>query len=218
MQRKRNRGRIGRPMKILALCTGTPEKLTGKSYKTGIFKHAVNGAVMIDAEGLVGDAICNRKHHGGVDQAVYIEGSLTLDWWSRELCRPYESGTFGENMVISDLDNRVVSVGDRFLSGDLVLEVTACRIPCATFAARMADPKFVKRYTAAARPGIYCRVIRGGIAEVGTPLEHQPFPGEKVTMPELMETFGRRLSQVDRARYLAAPIHYKLRAMLAAQP
>ncbi|WP_222327513.1 MOSC domain-containing protein [Rhizobium leguminosarum] len=194
-------------MKILALCTGNPERLPGKSYKTGIFKHAVNGAVMIDAEGLVGDAICNRKHHGGVDQAVYVEGSLTLDWWSSELGRPYEAGTFGENMVISGLDNRDVAVGDRFTS-------TACRMPCATFAARMADPKFVKRYTAAARPGIYCRVIQGGVAEAGMPVDYRPFTGEKVTMPELIKTFGRRLSEADRSRYLAAPIHYKLRALL----
>lgn len=204
-------------MKILALCTGNAERLPGKSYKTGIFKHAVNGAVMIDAEGLVGDAICNRKHHGGVDQAVYVEGSLTLDWWTQELGRPYEPGTFGENMVIADLDNRDVAVGDRFVSGDLVLEVTACRIPCATFAARMADPKFVKRYTAAARPGIYCRVIRDGVVKAGMPVDHQPFAGGKVTMPELMETFGRRLSETDRVRYLAAPIHHKLRAMLESQ-
>ncbi|NKM79123.1 MOSC domain-containing protein [Rhizobium leguminosarum] len=203
-------------MKILALCAGNPERLPGKSYKTGIFKHAVNGAVMIDAEGLVGDAICNRKHHGGVDQAVYVEGSLTLDWWGTELGQPYEPGTFGENMVISGIDNRDVAVGDRFTSGDIILEVTACRMPCATFAARMADPKFVKRYTAAARPGIYCRVIQGGVAEAGMPVDYRPFTGEKVTMPELIKTFGRRLSEADRSRYLAAPIHYKLRALLEA--
>lgn len=201
-------------MKILALCIGNPERLAGKNYKTGIFKHAVNGAVMIDAEGLVGDAICNRKHHGGVDQAVYIEGSLTLDWWSSELGRPYEPGTFGENMVISDLDNRDIAVGDRFTSGDLILEVTSCRIPCATFAARMNDQQFVKRYTVAGRPGIYCRVIRGGVAEPGMPVKRQAFIGEKVSMPELMRTFGRRLSVPDRTRYLASPIHYKLRALL----
>jgi hypothetical protein len=38
-----------------------------------------------------------------------------------------------------------------------------------------------------------------------------------VTMPEMMATFGRRLSPDDRARYLAAPIHYKLRDALQAQ-
>ncbi|WP_221148647.1 MOSC domain-containing protein [Rhizobium sp. NZLR8] len=204
-------------MKILALCIGNPERLAGKSYKTGIFKHAVNGAVMIDAEGLVGDAICNSKHHGGVDQAVYLEGSVCLDWWARELGHPINLGTFGENLVIEGLDNRQVAVGDRFMTGELVLEVTSCRIPCATFAARMNDPKFVKRYTQAGRPGIYCRVIANGIVEAGLPVAYAPFSGARVTMPEMMETFGRQLSVEDRQRYLSAPIHYKLRSMLAAQ-
>jgi MOSC domain-containing protein YiiM len=204
-------------MKILAVCVGHAEKLPGKSYKTGINKHPLAGSVMVDAEGLVGDAICNRKHHGGVDQAVYVEGSLTLDWWSAELARTIAPGAFGENIVIDGLDNRLVAVGDRFIAGDLVLEVTSARIPCATFSARMGDPTFVKRYTKAGRPGIYCRVIRGGTATAGEAIEWLPFAGERVTMPEMMATFGRRLSPDDRARYLAAPIHYKLRDALQAQ-
>jgi MOSC domain-containing protein YiiM len=204
-------------MKILAVCVGHAEKLPGKSYKTGINKHPLAGSVMVDAEGLVGDAICNRKHHGGVDQAVYVEGSLTLDWWSAELGRTIAPGTFGENIVIDGLDNQLVAVGDRFIAGDLVLEVTSARIPCATFSARMGDPTFVKRYTKAGRPGIYCRVIRGGTATAGEAIEWLPFAGERVTMPEMMATFGRRLSPDDRARYLAAPIHYKLRDALQAQ-
>ncbi len=204
-------------MKILAVCRGSAERLPGKSYRTGIFKHAVAGGVMIDAEGLVGDAICNRKHHGGVDQAVYLEGSASLDWWASEFGHPVEPGTFGENLVIEGLDNRDVAVGDRFMTGGVILEATSCRIPCATFAARMNDPKFVKRYTRAARPGIYCRVISNGIVEAGMPVDHRPFSGARVTMPEMMETFGRRLSAADRSRYLAAPIHYKLRDLLEAQ-
>ncbi len=204
-------------MKILAVCVGHAEKLPGKSYKTGINKHPLADSVMVDAEGLVGDAICNRKHHGGVDQAVYVEGSLTLDWWSAELGGTIAPGTFGENIVIDGLDNTKVAVGDRFIAGDLVLEVTSARIPCATFAARMGDPTFVKRYTKAGRPGIYCRVIKGGTATAGEAIEWLPFAGERVTMPEMMATFGRRLSPEDRARYLAAPIHYKLRDTLLAQ-
>ena len=204
-------------MKILAVCIGNAEKLPGKSYKTGINKHAISGGVLVDAEGLLGDAICNRKHHGGVDQAVYVEGSLTLDWWSQELGRRIEPGTFGENIVVDGLDNVDVAVGDRFIAGDLVLEVTSARIPCATFAARMGDPTFVKRYTRAGRPGIYCRVIRPGTVTAGEGVEWRQFEGERVTMPEMMATFGRRLSADDRARYLAAPIHYKLRDSLVAE-
>ncbi|NLS01803.1 MOSC domain-containing protein [Rhizobium sp. P32RR-XVIII] len=204
-------------MKIRAVCTGSPQRLPGKKYKTGIYKHAVNGAVIIDGDGLVGDAVCNRKHHGGVDQAVYLEGALTLDWWAEELRRPIDPGTFGENLVIDGLDNRDVSVGDRFIAGDLVLEVTSARIPCSTFAAKMGDPQFVRRYTEAARPGMYCRVIKNGLAEAGTTVEYVPFDGPKITMPELIATFGRRLSSEDKARYLAAPVHFKLRAQLEAQ-
>ncbi|MDM9646871.1 MOSC domain-containing protein [Rhizobium sp. S163] len=204
-------------MKILAVCIGNAERLPGKSYKTGINKHAISGGVLVDAEGLLGDAICNRKHHGGVDQAVYVEGSLTLDWWSAELGQTITPGTFGENLVIEGLDNTMVAVGDRFIAGDLVLEVTSARIPCATFAARMGDPLFVKRYTRAGRPGIYCRVIEPGTVTAGESVEWRRFEGARVTMPEMMATFGRRLSAEDRTRYLAAPIHYKLRDSLLAE-
>ncbi len=50
------------------------------------------------------------------------------------------------------------------------------------------------------------------------PVEYKPFSGATVTMPEMMETFGRQLSAADRNRYLAAPVHYKLRAELEEQP
>ena len=204
-------------MKILAVCIGSAERLEGKSYRTGINKHAVGGAVLVDAEGLVGDAICNRKHHGGVDQAVYVEGSLTLDWWRRDLGVNLPYGTFGENIVIDALDNRDVAVGDRFIAGDLVLEVTSSRVPCATLAARMGDAGFVRRYTAAGRPGIYCRVLKGGAASAGTPVDYRPFAGPRITMPQMLTSFGKPLSAGERDRYLAAPIHHKLRARLEAE-
>jgi len=204
-------------MKIIAVCLGQAEKLVGKSYKTGINKIAVHAPVLVDAEGLVGDAICNRKHHGGIDQAIYIEGSVSLDWWRQDLGAPLAPGTFGENLVIDGLDNREVAAGDRFVIGDVVLEVTAARIPCATFAARMGDPKFVKRYTKAARPGIYCRVISGGFLEAGQPVEYVAYAGARITMPEMMATFGKKLEGEEKERYLSAPIHYKLRAALEEQ-
>ncbi|MBO9096623.1 MULTISPECIES: MOSC domain-containing protein [unclassified Rhizobium] len=204
-------------MKILAVCTGNAEKLPGKSYKTGINKHPVSGAVMIDENGLIGDAVCNRKHHGGPCQAVYVEGSLTLDWWARELGQPVPPGLFGENVVIDGLDNTSVAVGDRFVAGDLVLEVTSPRIPCATFAAKMGDPKFVKRYMNAGLPGIYCRVLKPASLSSGTGVEYRPFEGERVTMPEMMKTFGRKLSPKDRERYLSTPLHKQFREKIEAQ-
>ncbi len=203
-------------MKILAVCLGRPEILPGKKYKTGINKLAIQGPVMVDAEGLVGDAILNRKHHGGVDQAVYIEGSLDLDWWEAELGRDLAFGTFGENLVIEGLESAMLAAGDRLAIGEVLLEITSARIPCATFAAKMGEPTFVKRYTRAARPGAYARVLQGGMVEAGQSVEFKPWSGDRVTMREMMATFGRRLSDTDRARYLAAPVHYKVKDAIRA--
>jgi len=203
-------------MKILAVCLGRPEILPGKKYKTGINKLAIQGPIMVDAEGLVGDAILNRKHHGGVDQAVYIEGSIDLDWWQAELGRDLPYGTFGENLVIEGLESAMLAAGDRLAIGEVLLEVTSARMPCATFAAKMGDPTIVKRYTRAARPGAYARVLQGGMVEAGQSVEFTPWTGDRVTMREMMATFGRKLSETDRARYLAAPVHYKVKDAIRA--
>lgn len=201
-------------MKVLAVCRGAAETLAGLRYKSGINKTSVGGPVMVDAEGIVGDRICNRRHHGGIDQAIYIEGSLTLDWWREELGRPLPAGTFGENLVIDGLDNRDVAVGDRLYVGDIALEVTAPRIPCATFAAKMGDPKFVRRYAAALRPGIYCRVIAGGMLEAGEPVTYQSYDGPRVLLPALMFAIANRPDDTTRERLLGAPLAHRFRAML----
>jgi MOSC domain-containing protein YiiM len=202
-------------MKLLAVCIGAARPTPGrKTSKTGIFKQAVDHPVMIGREGLAGDRIVNRKHHGGPDQAVYLEGSVDLDWWAEELGRPVPPGTFGENLVISGLDNRQIAVGDRFETDGVTLEITSCRIPCSTFALRMTDPKFVKRYTQAARPGAYARVLREGAVRVGEAVRYLPYQGGRVPLPDMMRTFGQKLEGEEKARYLAAPIHYKLRAFL----
>jgi MOSC domain-containing protein YiiM len=81
----------------------------------------------------------------------------------------------------------------------------------------MGDPRFAKRYARAARPGIYCRVLHGGAITARSTVDYQPYDGEKVTMPEMIATFGKTLAAQDRNRYLAAPIHYKLRNILEVQ-
>ena len=204
-------------MKILAICRGQPEILAGKSYKTGINKVPVGGAVLVDREGLLGDTICNRKHHGGPDQAIYIEGAMDLSWWAEELGRPVPPGQFGENLTIESLENGILAVGDRLRIGEVVLEVTAPRIPCATFAARMNDASLVKRYTMAARPGAYCRVIAPGVLTTGQTVEHLPYQGERLTLVEMMAAYGKSHSREALTRYLRAPLAERFRKALEAK-
>jgi MOSC domain-containing protein YiiM len=192
---------------------GKPEPIAAKSSLTCIFKRPVAGAVEIDAQGLKDDAVIDRRHHGGVDQAVYVYFADDYDWWSGELGGAVTPGTFGENLTIAGIEGRAVAVGDRFLIGPVLLEVTCHRTPCAVFAARMGDPRWVKRFHRAGRPGAYCRVIAPGMVEAGMPVVYQPYAGERITVSELMELDGTREPDPGfMRRALTAPVHYKMRA------
>lgn len=193
-------------MKLLAICIGQAERLPGKSYKTGIYKTQVTGSVLIDEFGLVGDAVCNKKHHGGPDQAVLLEGSVTLDWWRAELGQAVPFGTFGENLVIEDLDNRDVAVGDQFHLGDVVLEATSPRSPCNTLSARMGAPGFSRAFLKAGRPGIYCRVIKPGTFQSGDDVSYEIYVGERVPVSDLLASIGRKVSEAEKSRFLSVPL------------
>lgn len=198
---------------LISVNVGQPRPIPKKTTQTGIYKEPVEGDVDITRQGLAGDAIVNRKHHGGVDQAVYIYFRDDYAFWETELGRELAPGTFGENLTIGGVEGRHVAVGDRFKIDEVVLEVTSHRTPCATFAAKMGDPGWVRRFHKAGRPGAYCRVLEPGNFHAGEPVILKPFTGDRVTMAELMALDGRRdIPPQTLRRILASPIHYKMRA------
>jgi MOSC domain-containing protein YiiM len=189
-----------------------------ESGTTGIYKSPVDVPVEITSLGLVGDVICDSANHGGVDQAVYVYGSTDYAWWSAELGRDLDPGTFGENLTIGELESAQLYIGDRLHVGSVILEVTAPRIPCATLAARMGDPAFVKRFRYAERPGLYCRVIREGAVQVGDPVTLERYAGETIAAIEMFRDFyAADLDEARIRRQLAAPIAVRARADLMAQ-
>jgi MOSC domain-containing protein YiiM len=192
--------------------TATPFEHTTPGI-TGIFKKPQVGPVEIGPYGLKDDAICDTKHHGGLDQAVYLYGVPDYDYWASEIGSALEAGTFGENLTVENLESGNICIGDRFTLGALILEVTSPRIPCRTFAARMDDKLFVKKFLAANRPGIYCRVLVGGAVSAGDVLNLVPYEGIKLPIIEMNQTWNRMdLDAETKARYLSTPIHSKERA------
>lgn len=194
---------------------GQPRPVPNKSTMTGIYKEPVadDVEVGISKQGMEGDAIINRKHHGGVDQAVYIYFADDYEFWQKTLERDITPGTFGENLTIGGVEGRSVAVGDRLEIDEVVLEVTSHRTPCATFAARMGSPAWVKQFFNAGRPGAYCRVIEPGSLHAGEPVRHMPFEGDRITVGQLLALESERdLEPEFMERALKTPLHYKMRA------
>ena len=196
---------------LLSINLGTAQHIPGYSPLTGIIKTPVATA-HIERLGLAGDAICDRKHHGGSDQAIYVYFADDYLWWADELDQSIAPGTFGENLTLGGIKGRAVAIGDRFAIGPALLEVTYHRTPCMTFAARMGDPGWVRRFHRANRPGAYCRVLAPGAVEAGMDVGYQPFAGERVTVSELMALDGvREIDPAFMRRALATPIREKTR-------
>lgn len=184
------------------------ERLT----RTGHFKLARSGAVQIGAGGIAGDFIADMKHHGGTDQALYLYSQADMDWWSEQLQRPIEPGFFGENLTLSHWWPEL-RIGDRVRIGEVLLEITAPRIPCSTLAARVGDVRFAKAFVKAERCGAYARVLNAGSLSVGQSVAVTP--GDSA-YPSINEVFrychSKGLNPTFLRRLLAAPVAEKMRA------
>lgn len=184
----------------------------GHREQTGIFKVPTAKAIQVTKLGLTGDMIVSKKHHGGPDQAVYVYGLADYEWWSTELGREIAPGTFGENLTIHGLESARFSIGDVLHLEEVTLQVTAPRIPCSTFAARMADPQWVKRFRHAERPGLYCRVIKEGFVRQGEQVVLETYSGATVSLVEMFrEYYNKRKDSELIHRFLNAPIALRAR-------
>ncbi len=196
-------------MHLLSVNVGRERPIQGgkKSGKSAIFKEPADWPVRVTVRGLAGDEISDTEHHGGADQAVYLYGAPDYAWWSEELGKELGPGTFGENLTVTDLLSDEYLIGDRFLVGSTVLEVTAPRIPCVTLNARMKDSTFVRRFMRAERPGLYCRVLREGQVRAGDTVTSERYEGEEVFAVEVFRDFFDPEPPEDALRrQLAVPI------------
>ena len=201
-------------MKLISVNIGRERTLQRKdrTEQTGIFKMPVSKPVKVTRLGLENDVIVSKKHHGGPDQAVYVYGTADYTWWSQELGKDILPGTFGDNLTISELESAHFNIGDYLRVGEVTLQVTAPRIPCSTFAARMEDSYWVKKFRQAGRPGLYCRVLKEGFLQAGDSISWESYSGETLSVLQMFrDYYDRNKSEETLRRHLAAPIAIRAR-------
>ncbi|WP_309081169.1 MOSC domain-containing protein [Zhihengliuella sp.] len=149
---------------------------------TAIDKRPVEGPVKVGRLGLYADVQADRAHHGGEEQAVYAYAEEDAAEWAAELGCEIPPGLFGENLRVRGLAVSDAVIGERWRIGTALLEVTVPRTPCATFARRMGEPKWVRRFAERAATGAYLRVLRRGELAAGDAVAvvHRPDHGVSV--------------------------------------
>ena len=198
-------------MKVIAICTGKLQAFSTKSGQTGYFKQPQSGPVRVTKDGVQGDEIADLKHHGGLDQAVYLFGDKDRQAWEARLNRSCPAGYFGENLLISELASADLYLGDLLTIGDVVLQITSPRIPCATYAAVTQDKTALKDFYAAKMPGAYARVLKGGSITADDTCIQVSYEGERISVVENMTAYHSNFTDQDfLRRALTVPAHHKL--------
>jgi len=187
---------------------------------TAIDKRPVAGPVEVTALGLAGDTQFDTRVHGGPDQACYAYASEDLADWSARLGRELSPGMFGENLSTVGIDVTGALIGERWAIGDVVVRVTAPRIPCRTFQGFLAEPHWIRRFTQHGRPGAYLAVEVPGVIRAGDPVVVAHRPEHDVTIGDLLAVLSgdrERLERVADCPDHTSKSAQKLAALVAGQ-
>ena len=168
---------------VEAVCVGVPRavEIDGGTVLTAIWKRPVAGRLAVRGVNLDGDDQADRTVHGGPDKAVYAYGVEDTEWWEAQLAAPLGPGAFGENLTVRGLPVSEAVIGERWALGTAVLEVAQPRLPCFKLGLRMGDPRFLKRFADAGRPGAYLRIVRAGDVGAGDRIDVTGRPPHGVT-------------------------------------
>lgn len=152
-------------MEVIATNLGDRRTVTwkGKSVETGIFKEPVSEGILLEAKDVYGDAVVDRKHHGGVDKACYLYSADTYEFWKEKYpSLSWDWGMFGENLTVKGLDERQVCIGDVYQIGEAEVEVSEPRQPCFKLGIRFETQQVLKDFIAYGHSGVYVRVLKSG--------------------------------------------------------
>jgi len=183
--------------RLVSVNVGRPRPVglqRGRPVQSAIGKAPVDGRVAVRGVNVDGDDQADRRVHGGPDKAVYAYASEDTAWWAQRLGAALGPGAFGENLTVEGVDVSGAVIGERWRVGTAELEVCQPRFPCFKLGLRFGDPKMLKRFTAAERPGAYLRIRREGEIGAGDAVEVVERPAHGVTV-----ALVARAVMIDRA-------------------
>ena len=200
--------------RLVSVNVGRPQPLgpyRGGTVRSAIVKAPVDGRVRVAGVNLAGDDQADRRVHGGPDKAVYAYAIEDTGWWESELGRTLGPAAFGENLTVEGVDVSGAVIGERWHVGSAELEVCQPRFPCFKLGLRFGDPKMLKRFTRAERPGAYLRIVREGELGAGDAVQVRDRPAHGITV-----ALVARAVMIDRTLLARAGAAPELAAGLAA--
>jgi tripeptide aminopeptidase len=211
-------------MRVAALCIGKIQSLGegDQRWTTATFRQPVTHSVPLGPLGFEGDEHADASVHGGPDKAVLVCADAHYPLWREELSNPaFTPGALGENITLTDIDEKSACLGDQWRLGAATVEIAQPRQPCWKQARRWAIDDFVATLLRRDRNGWYLRVLSPGTVQPGdaATLLQRPYPEWTIAQANRIFHFQKEDRAANEA-LLAVPAlaeawKKKLRARLA---
>jgi len=183
-------------MKIISVNIGKPTNIQwrGKTVQTGIYKFPVDHAVKLEKTDVHGDAVIDRRYHGGIDKACYIYSADHYDEWKKIFPKlDWSFGMFGENLTVSGLDENDFLIGDILRIGGATVQISQPRQPCFKLGIRFGTQTVLKKFIQKKQPGIYLRILEESLVQKGDQLDLIERPHNSIKISEVWDLlYGER--------------------------
>jgi ferredoxin-NADP reductase/MOSC domain-containing protein YiiM len=160
-------------MRLLSVNVGQPRMIAwrGQQVRTAIWKEPVPDRRWVHRLNVAGDAQADLVGHGGEHRAIFVYQLDSYRYWEQQLRRSLPGfGQFGENFTVDGLADEQVCIGDRYVVGSALFEVTQPRVTCYKVGIRLDEPRMPALLTGHGRPGFYLRVLEEGEVGAGDPI------------------------------------------------
>ncbi len=174
-------------MNIHSLFAGKPAPFGPRGAPSSIVKYPVS-TIRVHKAHTEEDEQGNKKLHGGVEKVLHqysLQGyELLNETYPQGAFAP---GTIGENLLVAEMDDSNVHIGDCYLMGDVHLQVSAPRAPCNKISHRYRIANLDRFVGAHGITGWYYRVIQPGILHEMDEVMLVSRPDHTLTIAALMK-------------------------------
>ena len=140
-----------------------------ETIKTAIKKKIVDEAYITQL-GPKGDEVGLREHHGGINKALFSVSVSTFEELNKITGNRFKwdsTAVYGENLVISGLDEDSICVGDIYEIGECIIEISQPRKACIRLSKNTGYPDMCETIIKTGWTGWYSRIIQEGTVKKG---------------------------------------------------
>ncbi|WP_314878431.1 MOSC domain-containing protein [Haemophilus parahaemolyticus] len=189
---------------VLAMKIGLVEKVTfsdGTTLESAIRKQPVE-QIVVNKMGAEGNDVGLKAHHGGVDKALFFMSDKTFEYLTSLIGKDFDwqgRAIYGENFIVSGLDEYNVCVGDRYQIGEVIVEVSQPRKPCERLSLNSEHSETQEIVREKGLTGWYVRVLQTGVCKKGDKIHRLQQPYPKLNIMHLNQLIAQNPNEAMKA-------------------